>query len=510
MTNFLSGNDEIIAWRDKQRSLNKKIAHCHGVFDILHEGHIEHLEQAKNLGDALIVTITDDEFVNKGPNRPYLSASKRMKVIGALGAVDAVSISKEETALGILAQIQPDFYVKGPDYKSLDEDITGNIRREMDTVESFGGQIVFTDGATNSSSSILNKVKNSKSNQEAPYSERILAENPNFDVASFFQEISKLKVLVVGEAILDTYVTCEALGKSSKDPVLAFRRKFENTYLGGSLAVANHAAGLGAKVTLLTRTGNEPSVQFQLDSNTHPELRVILQKSSVQPTITKTRFLDEVTGNKVFETYEMYDGATSEVDSRELNEKLEKEIPKHDVVIVADYGHGLFDQKSLRILERHKEKICVNTQSNAGNRGFNSIVKYKSPSLVCLNGSEVSLELRMRRLDLEALVTELAKRTESELTVVTSGSSGLQMAVASDTDGATSKHYPAFTSQVRDRVGAGDALFVALSLAYKSSKNASASALLGNLAGAAAVKAVGNSLTLDSVSLQRHFQSEMK
>ena len=510
MTDYLENEEQVRVWRETQRGLKNKVVHCHGVFDILHEGHIAHLEQAKAFGDTLIISLTHDDFVNKGPNRPYLTESQRSRVIGALGFVDAVTISRAETALGIISQIQPDFFVKGPDYRSLEDDITGNIRLEIDAVSSFGGKTLFTDGPTNSSSSLLNTIRKSESPEELPYSARILQENPKFDSGSFFEQLGKLRVLVVGEAIFDTYVNCEALGKSSKDPVLAFRRKGKKTFLGGSLAVANHAAGLGAKVTLLTRVGSEISTQDRVSHGMHPSVKVLLQKSSDQPTITKTRFVDEATGNKVFETYDMFDGSPIPSDSAEFNEKLESEIQQHDVVVVADYGHGLFDESSIKILNDHKEKLCVNTQSNAGNRGFNSISKYHSPSLVCLNGSEVALELRKRGLGLETLVSELASRTGSELAAVTSGSSGLQLAVSAIQGLPDSRHFPAFTSEVKDRVGAGDALFVALSLAYKSSRNVAASALLGNLAGAAAVKSIGNSLTLDSVTLQRHFQAEMK
>ena len=98
----------------------KKIVLCHGVFDVLHYGHISHLNQAKTFGDILVVSITDDVFVNKGPDRPIFSSLIRAKTILNLEAVDFVIISKFPNALGILSQIKPHIYVKDKEYQSED------------------------------------------------------------------------------------------------------------------------------------------------------------------------------------------------------------------------------------------------------------------------------------------------------------------------------------------------------------------------------------------------------
>ena len=77
---------------------NKKIVHCHGVFDVLHVGHIKHFNTAKKLGDFLIVTVTPDKYVNKGPNRPIFSLESRMECIAALKFVDYVAANTSESA----------------------------------------------------------------------------------------------------------------------------------------------------------------------------------------------------------------------------------------------------------------------------------------------------------------------------------------------------------------------------------------------------------------------------
>jgi sugar/nucleoside kinase (ribokinase family) len=161
------------------------------------------------------------------------------------------------------------------------------------------------------------------------------------------------------------------------------------------------------------------------------------------------------------------------------------------------------------LLSSKARKLSVNTQSNAGNRGFNSISKYPRVDIVCLNGAEVALELRERHLSMEVLVPELLERTGAELVAVTSGANGLVLGLnASGTPQV--EVVPAFTTKVKDRVGAGDALFAATSVSWVASRNPLLAAVLGNLSGAASIAEIGNRVALDKVSLQRHLTAMLK
>ena len=148
------------------RSEGKKIVHCHGVFDLLHIGHIKHFKEAKTFGDVLVVSITPDEFVNKGPNRPAFTTSLRLESLSALESVDYVVANNWPTAEEIIKFINPNVYCKGPDYKDHLDDITGKIKDEVDAVISVGGKIMYTDDITFSSSSLLNKFGNLYSKEQ--------------------------------------------------------------------------------------------------------------------------------------------------------------------------------------------------------------------------------------------------------------------------------------------------------------------------------------------------------
>ena len=135
---------------------NLKIVQCHGVFDLLHIGHIRHFNKAKSYGDILVVSITSDKFVKKGYNRPYFNEKLRSEALAALDCVDFVVISNSASAVKAINKIKPKIFCKGQDYKKLNKDITGKIYKEKKAIEKIGGKIVFTNDLTFSSSTLIN------------------------------------------------------------------------------------------------------------------------------------------------------------------------------------------------------------------------------------------------------------------------------------------------------------------------------------------------------------------
>lgn len=482
------------------------IVQCHGVFDLLHPGHVEHLEEAKGKGDVLVVTITPDRYVNKGPGRPVFTQDHRARLLSALATVDFVAVTESPTATDAIRAIRPDTYVKGPDYADHADDITGNIRAEEKAVIDGGGVVHYTSGPTSSSSALINRHLGTHGPTTENWLQGFRARHSELEITEWLESIQDLNVLVVGEAIFDEYVRCEALGKSSKDPVLAFREINHQRHLGGSLAIAAHCSGLGARVTSVFRVGENPDDLAFIKESISESLRIDPLVSTSQPTIVKRRYLDEVTEARVFETYVMADDPITDREDADLQSALEAHANSADIVLVADYGHGLLSPLAIETLTSCDTPLAVNTQSNAGNRGFNTISRYPHPEFVCLNGSEVSLELRRRHLTLEELVPQLRERTSAQRAMITEGPNGL---ICCDTDGAI-QHIPAFADSVRDRVGAGDALFAVTSLLFALGAPPDVSGFFGNLAGAAAVAQLGNESPLSSQDLSRHAAVLMK
>ena len=148
--------DNLIQISKKIRAQNKKIVMCHGVFDLLHYGHIHHFNESKKLGDTLIVSITSSKFVNKGPGRPYFDNTIRAKSLEALKSIDYVFINEAATPINLINSIKPNVYSKGQDYKKNSLDLTKNIKIEKEAVRKNNGVIFITEGITFSSSNLLN------------------------------------------------------------------------------------------------------------------------------------------------------------------------------------------------------------------------------------------------------------------------------------------------------------------------------------------------------------------
>src|SRR6059058_3580177 len=142
---------DLVAIRERLR--DKTIVLCHGAFDLVHMGHLIHFEDARSLGDVLVVTITADQYITKKRSVSF-SEEYRARQLAALEIVDYVAIIDEPSALTPIEQLRPDVYVKGPEYANLVLDKTANIFREKALVERHGGRLHFTNGATFSSTKL--------------------------------------------------------------------------------------------------------------------------------------------------------------------------------------------------------------------------------------------------------------------------------------------------------------------------------------------------------------------
>jgi len=148
--------DELSGILSELREKGKIIVQCHGVFDLLHPGHLKHFEAARKKGDILVVTITGDKYVNKGHGRPVFGQDLRAESVAAIESVDYAAVNDSPGAAPAIKKLRPHFYVKGNDYFKKEDDITGKIYEEEAAVESVGGTICFTDEIAFSSTRLIN------------------------------------------------------------------------------------------------------------------------------------------------------------------------------------------------------------------------------------------------------------------------------------------------------------------------------------------------------------------
>jgi rfaE bifunctional protein kinase chain/domain/rfaE bifunctional protein nucleotidyltransferase chain/domain len=487
------------------RKKKKKIVLCHGVFDLLHLGHIKHFKSAKTFGDYLIVSITSNKFIKKGPGQPIFNQYQRKEFLSQIRLVDEVIISESLSSEDVIKIVKPDFYIKGPDYKKNKLDKTKKIFYEKMLVEKYGGKVKYTEDITFSSTNIINKSNYIFNESQRAFIESLKKKFSYDTIFQLLQNLKKLKVYIVGELIMDNYCFGNVVGKSGKEPYLVLKKNFEETYVGGSGAIARHISSFVKSVELLSPFGKESNIQKILNKTLNKNVKTDLVKlNSTFNTIIKTRFVDEISNYKLFGSYILPDKM-----SKYMERKLIGKVKKSkffDLVLVCDYGHNFITSKIANQLMKHKKFISINTQVNAANIGYHTINKYLNCDLLIINESELRQELKDNLTDIRILSKILIKKNKIQKLIVTRGKEGAFLIDK------TFKiiYCPAFVTSPVDKVGAGDAMLSLTSLCLKNNFDPELALFIGSIAAAISIQSLGNKENVDFNKLDRIVEYLMK
>ena len=303
-------------------------------------------------------------------------------------------------------------------------------------------------------------------------------------------------VLILGEAIIDEYIYCDALGKVTKDPLIAFEKRTKHEHFGGVLAVAKHFSGLGINANVITKWANADKDFIMNEINLNKKINVFNLGSS--KSIKKTRYVDRSSNARVFESYELPNEDDYLTTPQEIKKLVDAKKIKFDHLVVMDYGHNFFDHEITKEYLNFNVPVTVNTQSNAGNRGFNPISNYVDADIVFLNGSEVQVEMRNKISKLENIITDLGHKLNCKELYVTNGSAGI--IAWSKAKGIIVS--PTFAPNIIDRTGAGDALLATVSSLRMSNRPIDIATFFGNIAGSLLVGVMGNERAITLTDLQ--------
>ena len=493
----------------KLKAKRKKIVLCHGVFDLLHIGHIKHFKEAKNLGDILVVTLTPDRFVNKGPNKPAFDEKLRLEAIAALDVVDFVALNISPTAVVPIQKLIPDIYCKGSDYKNHRNDISNQIRNEIKAVRKVGGKVVYTDVITFSSSKLLNQYSDIYTDQQKSLINRIKKKYQFSQIEDSIKAFKKAKVLIIGETIIDQYIFCETLGKSGKEPMLVLRDIKKEEYLGGAAAISRHISEFCNNISLLSMVGEKGEFLKNILKNLpkNVDFRYIKKKNS--PTIIKKRFLDNSTSSnhKVLGVYTINDELLNIKDERLFTSILKKIIPNYDLIIVSDYGHGFISKKSANLICKLSKYLALNAQVNAANIGYHSMRNYKNIDCVIINEKEIKHEMRDNNEQVEVLMKKLSLQQNIKNLIVTRGTAGSLMYSKKDKK---FNFCEAYAKTVVDKIGAGDAMLSIIALCLKCRFDRDLALLTGSLAAAQSVETIGNKEAVNKIKILKALEHIFK
>ena len=480
---------ELAAIIRNKKDQGKKVAQCHGVFDLLHRGHLHQFEQVKSKADILLVTITADRFVLKGPGRPVFNQNIRADMLAALELVDFVAIVESASATEIIKILQPNYYAKGQSYKETSKDITGKIGPEVEAIRAVGGEIMFTNEMPIRSTPLLNSYID-------PYPEDVLLYLDLFkkkysftSLVDMVDQFRNLKILLIGETIIDQYDYVEAMDISPKGGVMATRHLSSESFAGGILACANHMASFSSVVDVISALGSRNSYKDFVCRSLAENVRPWFLNREGRDTLVKRRQVENNYFRKKSETYYGDESMLGKEEENELIRYLGSVADGYDLIFIADYGHGLMTPGIIDFVsgQSRKPKIAVNVQVNSANKGFHLITRYPFADFVSLT----QFEAKIAFCDKESGPCDLAKKLMEEIgasaVAITLGRKG---SITSDRISCYST--PGFSKQVVDTVGAGDAFFSLAALSYVSGFDIEFTGFVGNLAGALSTTYIGN------------------
>ena len=484
----------------RRRRDGRVIVLCHGCFDIVHPGHVRHLQSAGSHGDVLVVSLTSDDAIEKADGtRPYIPQEHRAENLAALQFVDHVIIADSDTAGPIIRALEPDLYVKGREYEHSTD---ARFLAERRLVEAGGGRVMFSSGdVVFSSTTILDNMAARLTAQGAPLQDaRLRASCKRWAVTP--QSITRLldsfkgkRVAVFGDAICDQYVFCETADVADEAPVLTLKPSHEASYLGGAAIIAGHVQALGASAHLFSVVADdEPSRQL-LDTLEQMGVTSTTMRARQNLPI-KQRFLAQ--GQKVLKVDR---GEPHPLDSdteRKLIAAVEDLSNELDALIIIDFGYGAVTSTLLEaLLPKVRQRVAVIAADISGPR--RTLLSMKNVDLL----TPTERELRGVAGDFEQSLPTVAASMMKQLAVpnliVTLGDRGAVMFHPRIDhprkwfDARLRCEYlPAGADHVRDVVGAGDALLAASTLAQACGASLPQAGHLGSAAAAVAVSRLGN------------------
>ena len=470
------------------KSKNKKIALSHGVFDLLHHGHLRHFEEIKKQCDILIVSLTSDRFVKKGFARPYFALKDRVYALSQLQSIDYIIESKSFSSVNVIKKIKPDLYCKGPDYKNLNEDRTKKIFLEKEMVEKYGGRLIFTSSETSSSSKLINSEFIFNKDQ-LEFLRKINKKISTSAIENFLDKINKDEINVIGESIIDSYTELHALNKSGKESILNFLERKKYSYLGGTLAVCNNISNFVKKVRLITYIGDKRDYKSFIKKNLNKNVEFFVVKKKNSPTIFKQRFLDQYSTKKIIGIYDLNDEDLDKNSEKIILKKISK-LKKGSLALIFDYGHGFFTKKISKSINLKKNIFkSINSQLNSSSIGSHNLKKFTESFLITLNETELRHEMRNKNLPIKDLIKEFSKNINSQFILVTMGKNGSYLI-----DNKKKKFIfcPGFANSIVDKTGAGDSMIPILSIALRNKLDVELSLFLASVFASETIRHVAN------------------
>lgn len=459
---------------------DKKISFVSGNFNVLHPGHLRLLRFAAEISDALVVGLNPD--TTSGVS---VSGDERLRNIIALDIVSDAQLL-ETTVEDFIRELKPDFVVKGKEFEY-------GKNSEAAVVKSYGGELIFSSGEMQFSSMALLNSEFKKPGGAAivkPMNFQSRYEFDSSDLNSAVGMFSGIRLLVLGDLIIDEYITCEPLGMSQEDPTIVVSPLEQTRFVGGAGVVSAHASQLGAKVEFISVTGNDENAEFASSFFDKCNIGFNGYVDETRPTILKQRY--RAHGKTLLRVNHLRHHPISHTLRKKILDNVESKLAETDLILFADFNYGCLPQSVVdSVSEMALQKGIPMAADSQASSQLSDISRFKNMMLVTPTEREARLALNDPNTGIAELASRLAEKSNVENVIVTLGAEGMLIRGIVDGEERTDR-LPAFNHALKDPAGAGDSLFTVTSLALACGYPIWPSAYLGSIAAACQTARVGN------------------
>ncbi|MEM7503748.1 MAG: PfkB family carbohydrate kinase [Pseudomonadota bacterium] len=477
-----SANANEVARIEGQFAGDTRIAFVSGNFNVIHPGHLRLFEFAASCADVLVVGVHQDGYGNT-----ILPAGLRLESVSGVSKIDHAFVLPG-TPEDFIRDLKPAVVVKGKEHEE-------RFNPELAAVDSYGGKLLFSSGDIRFSSLdlIAREFDEPGVGQiEKPTDYLARHQFELHELAPIVDDFRRLRVVVVGDLIVDEYITCDALGMSQEDPTLVVTPLKYDRFIGGAAIVAAHARGLGARVSYFGVTGVDETAEFAVKRMTEYGVDARFFADDSRPTTLKQRY--RASDKTLLRVSHLRSHDISAELYAEMFEGLKEVLDGADVLMFSDFNYGCLPQGLVDQLVDHctSRNIMMVADSQASSQ-LGDVSRFRGMQLVTPTEREARLATHDFSSGLVVLADSLRERAGVDNVIVTLAAEGILVhAPHSTTDALITDRLGAMNRAPKDVAGAGDSLLTCCSMALSVGASIWQAAYLGSIAAACQVSRVGN------------------
>ena len=450
-----------------------------GAFNVLHPGHFRILEYAKSLGNKLIVGVLPDDLCGD----ETVKQDTRLKNLSSVSYVDEVFILKT-SAIDYIKSNKPEIIVKGNEHKNI-------VNPELEIIKSYDGQLIFSSGEIKETvyKDNLNNFNNFNFHFPYDYLSRHKIKTQN--IKRIITKFSTLRLSVIGDLIVDTYINCQGVGMSREEPTIVMRPISKSKYVGGAGIIAKHASSFEANVSLYSISGKDEENLFLTNDLSKNNVNHYIIPDDNRPTTQKFRYRSD--NKTIFRINDYSENMLSKKMENQIFEKLKKDSNEIDLIILSDFNYGTFSQTLINKIINHSKKnnIIIASDSQSSSQ-VGDITKFKNSSIITPTEHEARLALKNYSDGIFELAKKLKKACKVKTVVLTLGSDGILIVTEDNSNDLKTDLIPSLQKNARDVAGAGDAFLMGLSLSLAAKASVWEACFIGSLFAGIQVSRQGN------------------